>query len=276
MEKVCCKCKTSRDISDFGILKNSPDGLRYDCKICRKEYREANLDVINSKLKDYYKKNKETHLEKSKEYRKINIEAINKQRKEHRALPEIKERIKKKNKEYLPKRKEQIKERRKTDKCFQISEIIRSKVHKMLKGNKTSYQKIIGCDMCFLIKWIEYRFDENMNWKNLGSYWQIDHILPINSFDFKNEKEKCICFHWTNLQPLKKFENQSKSDKLQLHYYFNNIVNINRFNKKYNQFLGYQAIDESLSWLREKLKYGENPSYEDGKTSEIGNQQPSL
>jgi len=36
--------------------------------------------------------------------------------------------------------------------------------------------------------------------------------------------------------------------------------NINRFHSKNKQFFGYQMIDESLSWLRSKLRYGENPT----------------
>jgi hypothetical protein len=87
--------------------------------------------------------------------------------------------------------------------------------------------------------------------------------LPINSFDFSDENNKYICFHWTNLQPLNKFENQSKSDKLQLHYFFNNIVNVNRFNVKYSQFLGYQTLRETLKWLRMELRYGKNATYDD-------------
>ena len=69
-----------------------------------------------------------------------------------------------------------------------------------------------------------------------------------------------------------------KIDKLQLHYYFNNIVNINRFNTINRQYLGYQAVNESLQWLRIKLRYGKNPPYEDAiqNASEIDNPQPSL
>ena len=97
----------------------------------------------------------------------------------------------------------------------------------------------------------------------MGDYWQIDHILPINSFNLNNENEINICFHWTNLQPLQSSINLSKSDKIQLHYYFNNIVNINRFNSKYKNFLGYQTLNESLKWLRDnELRYGKNPTYD--------------
>ena len=250
IKKICCKCKIELDIIHFGKLNSSRDGYRYDCKNCRKNYRENNKDIIKNKQHEYYNNNKIELLQKNKNYRVNKSIIINNQRKEYRNRPEIKEHIKKKNKDYLPIRKEKIKNLRKTSLNFRLSEILRSKIHKMIKGNKTSYQEIIGCDLITLKKWIEFRFDENMNWNNLGIYWQIDHILPINSFNFNNENEKNICFHWTNLQPLKSDINRNKSDKLELHYYFNNIVNVVRFNSKYRNFLGYQALNESLKWLR--------------------------
>lgn len=277
MEKKCSKCKVLKSVENFGKLTNSIDGLRYDCNDCRKEYRAKSSSHIKEKNNNYYKNNKNILLEKNKEYREQNKEIINQQRKEYRNREEIKNHIKMKQKEYLPIRKERIKERRKTDLNFKLSEILRSKVHKILKNHKTSYSKYLGCDLDWLKLWLEFRFDNNMNWKNFGSNWHIDHILPISKFNLKNENELKICFHWTNLQPLPALENQQKSNSIQLHYYFNNIVNINRFNSKHKQFLGYQVVNESLQWLRVELRYGKNPTYEDdSNSSEIGNPQPSL
>jgi hypothetical protein len=107
-----------------------------------------------------------------------------------------------------------------------------------------------------------------MSWDNYGKEWQIDHILPLSLFDLKDEKHIKIAVHWTNLQPLKSSENTVKYNHLHLHYYFNNIVNVFRFNAKYKQFLGHQAICESRSWLREKLKYGKSAPYEDTDAAE--------
>jgi hypothetical protein len=129
-----------------------------------------------------------------------------------------------------------------------------------LKNQNTSYFSKLGCDLAFFKKWIEFQFVGNMNWSNLGKVWQLDHILPISKFDFSKENEIQLCFHWTNLQPLSSNENRSKSNKIELHYYFNNLVNVNRFNTFNKQYLGYQNLNESLSWLRTKLRYGENPS----------------
>jgi hypothetical protein len=38
---------------------------------------------------------------------------------------------------------------------------------------------------------------------------------------------------------------------------------INNFVFVYTNYLGYQTIRESIQWLRIKLRYGKNPSYED-------------
>jgi len=277
MSKVCCKCKKEQLNNQFGRLQSSKDGLRYDCKTCRKKYREENRDTINVKLKEYYASNKEVLLPKHKEYREQNKTVILAQRKEYRNREDVKEHIKKKQKEYLPIRKEQIKTRRKTDLNFQIQEVVKNKIHKFLKNRKTSYAELIGCEIEFFKKWMEYRFDETMCWENFGKVWQIDHILPLSLFDMTNEFDRKVCFHWTNLQPLNSVENRSKSNKLQLHYYFNNLVSIFRFNKSKREYLGYQTVNESLQWLRTKLRKGENTPYETAQNAvEIDNQQPSL
>ena len=117
-----------------------------------------------------------------------------------------------------------------------------------------------------------------MNWNNFGEIWQLDHVLPISRFDMTNESDKNVCFHWTNFQPLYSIVNRQKSNSIQLHYYFNTIVSVFRFNKIHCEYLGYQAVGESLQWIRSKLMYGKNAPYDVivKTTTEIDNQQPSL
>lgn len=274
--KKCCKCKEEKELNMYGKLKSSPDGLRYDCNECRKKYREQNKANIKKKQDEYYEANKEALNAKSRKYRMDNLESVKEQKRQYRNRPEIKQHIKEKNHEYLPVKKQKIKEKRVNNPEFRLSEILRSKVHKMVKGSETSYKDLIGCDSAWFRKWIEYRFDEHMNWNNLGTYWQIDHILPISKFNHKNPNESKICYHWTNLQPLHKTENRIKTNNIQLHYYFNNLVSVIRFNSIHKEFLGYQALRESLMWLRYELRYGNNATYdEDQKSSEIGNPHPS-
>ena len=51
-----------------------------------------------------------------------------------------------------------------------------------------------------------------MSWKNYGSYWEIDHILPLKVAIGVNDLSKLN--HFTNLRPLKASENRSKGAKL--------------------------------------------------------------
>lgn len=275
MSKKCCKCKLMQSLDNFGNLKSSADGLKYDCKTCRKKYNQETREMKKEKNKIYYEENKEHILIHSKKYNELNKENILIQRKEYRNRPEIKEHVKQKNKEYLETRKEKIKIRRKTDLNFKISEILRSKFNREIKRNR--YSNFLGCDIIFLKKWLEYRFNDNMNWENMGKVWQVDHILPISKFNFTNQNDIKICYHWTNLQPLESHHNMSKSNNILLHEYFNNMISVFRFNTINNNFIGYQAVSESLQWLRIKTSdMVKMPHMISSKTTnEMDNPQPS-
>ena len=39
--KVCSKCKVEKDESEFGKDKGKKNGIRSECKECRKEYRKS-------------------------------------------------------------------------------------------------------------------------------------------------------------------------------------------------------------------------------------------
>ena len=89
---------------------------------------------------------------------------------------------------------------------------------------------------------------------NSSREWSIDHVLPVSRFDLTDEVQQRICFHWTNMRPLCAKANNTKKNSIVLHEYMNNFVSAHRFIKK--QGLGcweYQALRESLAWLRAKI-----------------------
>lgn len=65
--KKCSKCKLEKPIRAFGKLKKAKDGLRYQCKECRKS--EKSRTEYKHK---WYVKNKKRHNAKSVEYNKKN------------------------------------------------------------------------------------------------------------------------------------------------------------------------------------------------------------
>lgn len=71
--KKCSKCNEEKELICFGKSKSSKDGLRYQCKSCRKLERQ-NLDYKRS----WYLQNKDKHRAKNKEWIANNSDKIQK------------------------------------------------------------------------------------------------------------------------------------------------------------------------------------------------------
>lgn len=78
---------------------------------------------------------------------------------------------------------------------------------------KESTLRLLGCTLSFFRQYMQARFTEGMSWANHGE-WEIDHIIPCASFDLSKRSEQRRCFHYSNLQPLWRDRNRSKSDSL--------------------------------------------------------------
>ena len=57
------------------------------------------------------------------------------------------------------------------------------------------------------------QFKDGITYNNYGN-WEVDHILPISSFNLYDIEEAKKCFNYKNLQPLWKEENLKKSNKI--------------------------------------------------------------
>ena len=70
---------------------------------------------------------------------------------------------------------------------------------------------LIGCEIDYLIYYIQCKFTDDMSWDNYGLYgWHIDHKIPCAKFDLSKESEQRVCFHYTNLQSLWVIDNWKK------------------------------------------------------------------
>ena len=95
---------------------------------------------------------------------------------------------------------------------------LRSKTYQAFKSQnvrKTSKTFVLlGCSHSFFKNWIVNRLYGIMTLENYGSMWQIDHCLPIASFNLLDENEMKKCFIWFNLGPLYFNGNNSKKQKM--------------------------------------------------------------
>jgi len=210
------------------------------------DYYEANKEKIAEKKKQHYEANKEIITERNKQYREANKEKLAEKSKQY--YEANKEKLAEKSKQYREANKEKIADYQKQYKKqwnIRLHNNISTALSNSLKTTgkfKTTF-KYLGCTKEVFIKYLESKFDKNMNWDNYGE-WHIDHIIPISLIDSSNEIEVMYIWHYTNLQPMWCSDNISKGNKIDLKY--NNFTkfidlkmksfNTNNYNLKTHNF----------------------------------------
>jgi hypothetical protein len=192
--KTCLKCNIPKDESEFYKRKDTVDGLHRYCNIC-----------CRAEKKKYYSDNKEERKDYHQKYREDNREYFREYCHEHYHN----------NKEQY---REWERNRLKTDPLFRLKKSIGALLNGHLNKNKVTKSnrtiKYLGCSIVDYKQYLEAKFTSEMNWENYGSYWEIDHIKPIDSFDLSDPQQLNECFNYKNTQPLSKKENREKSNKI--------------------------------------------------------------
>jgi hypothetical protein len=174
-----------------------------------KEYRKKNSDILKSKQKEFRENNKELVAERKKKY----WENLSTEKKEE--FNSRKKELYHKNK-YKNTKKKYVNEKLKNDNFFKLKFNIRSLIRNAFKREFTCKSKktteILGCTFEEFKLYLESKFDENMNWENQGTYWHMDHVVPISSAETEEDVYKLN--HYTNFQPLYWEDNLKKSNKL--------------------------------------------------------------
>lgn len=121
-----------------------------------------------------------------------------------------------------------------------------------LKGQKLrrSSEELIGISFETIKQSLEKKFDKGMSWENYGTYWEIDHINPVSTFE-SNLENVSKAWHPDNLQPLEKHLNRSKQDN-------NNFTREEIMDKKYYEFVDNLAngnIQAVIDRLNNKTGY---------------------
>jgi hypothetical protein len=184
-----------------------------------KPQREKNREHLNSQARENYRKdperfkrnrqkwerkNREWIKDRKKAYKQKNRAYINARQREHRAAN--KDRIANyRRKEYQKYPWYSLKNR--------ISAVIRQALKKNDAEKSAKTLDLLGCDLQWLVAWLEVQFCPGMTWDNYGPGWHIDHIHPCARWDLSDPDQQRRCFHWSNLQPLFPLENLQKNAK---------------------------------------------------------------
>lgn len=195
-KKKCYACQEIKLIDDFCLDKRGIGGKKNSCRDCQKKRRA-----------EYYKLNKEKENLAGKEYKKKNVERCSELSKQWRQNNPDKVRARKRR--YYLKNMKNPK--------FKLETNIANSIRKRIKLNRQDrkLQEILGYAMEDLMRHLESKFKEGMNWENQGTYWHIDHIKPKSWFNYQSINDPSFkeCWALSNLQPLEASLNCSKQNR---------------------------------------------------------------
>ncbi len=213
--KVCTKCYIEKPLNKFSKAKKGKFGVRGDCKECQKVYRIENKESIKELNKKWYKRNKKEKIKYSKEYYLKNKDKIDKKATEWK-IKNIKK-FKAYQKKYRIINRENIRNKEKFNRqnnpVIKLKSNLTHRLNQALRGHTKSLSTmfLIGCEIDYLMYYIQEQFTKGMFWDNYGD-WHIDHKKPCSLFDLSIPDEQRRCFNYTNLQPLWARDNLRKSD----------------------------------------------------------------
>lgn len=167
MEKKCTKCKVIQPIENF-YWREKRKNYSSKCKPC----------WINESL-EYAQKNKEKRKEYYDNWRKNN-EKWNTYQREYKKNSTPQQRI-----------------------IFNLRNRVYKLMLKEYKSQKTL--DLIGCSREEFMLHLEKQFDKNMTWGNYGTYWEVDHKIPLS---------KGGTIRWDNSRPLLISDNRKKYNKI--------------------------------------------------------------
>jgi hypothetical protein len=266
--KVCLSCQNTLTLDKFQ-KRTDTQKYRNQCKECRtqyvKQYKTERKNETRTKKQvvviDNHKKCVQCGSMKP-------LESFPRRKTEHGSRHECTEcKQVNMNVYYQEKYNEVRRQQMKDDVNKRLKRAQRNYIYKCLTKNLQKTKKsadYLHCSVDMLKEWLEYQFVEDMSWENYGKIWTIDHVLPLSQFELTDENQRYIAFDWKNLQPSK--VNFEKSDKVLFSEYIKVTMKAHRFIQE-NKIgsSGYQGVSNSLHWLRDKLRYGKNPTDVNGQ-----------
>ena len=195
-EKICSRCKVPKPITEFSIRPERKNAYRPKCKacerFCKNEYNKKNREHVNALRKIWETNNPEKCRLKIKKYHTTEKGKLT---------------TKNADKKRLKSHNEYARQRYFADPQWNMNMKLRRRVDRVLRQRKISKSaktmELLGCPYNEFRVYIESKFTPEMTWdKILSSEIQLDHIIPVSSFDLTGSEQQKQYFHYSNLQPL--------------------------------------------------------------------------
>jgi hypothetical protein len=168
-------------------------------------------------MRAYYLKNRDKYILREKEYREQNPLKIKEKHKRYRE--KNRKSINFRNNEYKKRNKAKIfkynnewkKKQYKTNILFKLNSLLKAGLRRIVVDGQIKKSKL-KFNVFDLKAHLERQFTPEMNWDNYGTYWHIDHVIPLSWFKTQDD---LLNKGWglENLQPLPAKLNIKKSNK---------------------------------------------------------------
>lgn len=228
--KKCVKCQTIRQINDF---RKYNENNRYS-NVCKK----CSNDMDKIRKQNLRKTKAETFM--------VTCEKCNEE-KPLKNFAKLKKFYKKKiclscYPSFLTEQKtEWCRKAHNTNMNYRIKKSLAARLRCVLTKN-TSTMNYIGCNIQYFREWLEYNFTEDMNWDNYGTYWSIDHIIPVCKYNLTVEDDKLKCWHWSNMMPVTINYNSAKKN-----------IDINQINYIVKKLGKFKEEGSTTKWFSEEF-----------------------
>jgi hypothetical protein len=189
-----------------------------DCAVCNEMFLANSMYIKCCSLKCSKKRNSENNKIYAKTYNSLNKLKMREYSKKWYFNNREKRKIQiaVHHQKYKKIKARKLKERIKSNPIVHLNRVIRSNFNLRIKACNIIKDghifDMLGYSVFDLKKHLEKQFTSEMSWENFGSYWNIDHVVPISWF---KTKKQVICKGWAlnNLQPLENKVNWSKNNK---------------------------------------------------------------
>ena len=200
-EKKCYECEIIKPIDKYRKYTDREDSYAKTCKKClnerdkirKKKLRQKKIETFMAKCEKCKLEKALKDFAKLKKFYKMKICLV--------CYPK-----------FLTEQKtEWCRNESKSNINYRLKKSLAARLRTVLIKNNST-MNYIGCNIQYLREWFEYNFTVDMNWDNYGSYWSIDHIIPVCKFDLTIEDEKLKCWNWSNMMPVTVKYNSSKKE----------------------------------------------------------------
>ena len=91
--------------------------------------------------------------------------------------------------------------------------------------------KLLGIDKQGFIEHINRYLLEGMTIDNFGKIWSLDHIVPVELFDFENINDLELCYNFINIMPM--FINDNRLKGASVHFSIQKLKHLQNNNPMY-------------------------------------------